>query len=55
LKTYEALGVDELIVNVNFGLSNQESLEALEWFADAVMPFFARSRPGAAPLQATGT
>ncbi len=55
LKAYEALGVDELIVNVNFGLSNEESLEALEWFADAVMPCFAESRSGAAAMQATGT
>jgi alkanesulfonate monooxygenase SsuD/methylene tetrahydromethanopterin reductase-like flavin-dependent oxidoreductase (luciferase family) len=42
LKDYEALGIDELILNVNIGHSNQEALEALERFGTEVMPAFAR-------------
>ncbi len=55
LKTYEKLGVDELIVNINIGLSSEESLEALERFASAVMPFFSRSRSRVPVMEATGT
>lgn len=40
LKVYEDLGVNELIMNVNIGHSNDESLEALQRFASDVMPAF---------------
>ena len=53
LKSYEELGVDDLIMNVNIGHSNAESLEALESFADSVMPSF-RSSPKVMVRQATG-
>jgi flavin-dependent trigonelline monooxygenase, oxygenase component len=55
LKLYEELGVDELIMNVNIGHGNEESLEALERFADGVMPFFLKSRSRSPIMQATGT
>jgi alkanesulfonate monooxygenase SsuD/methylene tetrahydromethanopterin reductase-like flavin-dependent oxidoreductase (luciferase family) len=47
LKAYEALGIDELIVNVNIGHPNNEALEALERFGTDVMPAFASARPRA--------
>jgi alkanesulfonate monooxygenase SsuD/methylene tetrahydromethanopterin reductase-like flavin-dependent oxidoreductase (luciferase family) len=41
LKVYQELGVDELILNVNIGQPNTESLESLERFGADVMPAFA--------------
>ena len=52
LKAYEALGINELIMNVNIGHSNDECLEALERFAADVMPWLAAPR---APARVTGT
>lgn len=40
LKVYESLGIDELIMNVNIGQSNEDCLECLERFAADVMPAF---------------
>jgi alkanesulfonate monooxygenase SsuD/methylene tetrahydromethanopterin reductase-like flavin-dependent oxidoreductase (luciferase family) len=40
LKAYEALGIDELICNVNIGHPNAEALEAMERFGTEVMPAF---------------
>lgn len=45
LKAYEELGVDELIMNVNIGHSNDDCLESLERFAADVMPWFSASQP----------
>jgi len=47
LKEYEALGIDDFIMNVNFGQTPAECLEALARFADEVMPHF-RAPPRAA-------
>lgn len=41
LKAYESLGIDDFIMNVNIGHSQQESMEALERFGADVMPHFA--------------
>ena len=55
LKAYEELGVDELIMNINIGHSNQESLESLQRFATDVMPLFSAQQPHGPIMQATGT
>jgi alkanesulfonate monooxygenase SsuD/methylene tetrahydromethanopterin reductase-like flavin-dependent oxidoreductase (luciferase family) len=47
LKVYEELGIDDLIMNVNVGHSQEESMEAIERFAAEVMPWFARGGLGA--------
>ncbi len=46
LKLYEELGVDDFIMNVNIGHSQDESLESLNRFAESVMPAFA-AKPAA--------
>ncbi|HUA76215.1 MAG TPA: LLM class flavin-dependent oxidoreductase, partial [Acetobacteraceae bacterium] len=48
LKLYEELGIDDFIMNVNIGHSQEESLESLQRFAEDVMPWF---RPAAAPVR----
>jgi alkanesulfonate monooxygenase SsuD/methylene tetrahydromethanopterin reductase-like flavin-dependent oxidoreductase (luciferase family) len=55
LKSYEELGVNELIMNINIGHGNEESLEALERFAGEVMPFFPAAKSRGPAMQATGT
>jgi alkanesulfonate monooxygenase SsuD/methylene tetrahydromethanopterin reductase-like flavin-dependent oxidoreductase (luciferase family) len=55
LKAYEELGVDELIMNVNVGHGNDESLEALQRFAEDVMPSFVMAKKRQPIMQATGT
>jgi alkanesulfonate monooxygenase SsuD/methylene tetrahydromethanopterin reductase-like flavin-dependent oxidoreductase (luciferase family) len=40
LKVYEELGIDDFIMNVNIGHSQEESLESIERFAADVMPWF---------------
>jgi len=40
LRLYQSLGINELIMNVNIGHSNEEALETLERFASDVMPAF---------------
>ena len=40
LGLYADAGVDRLIMNVNFGMSQSETLETLERFAEQVMPHF---------------
>jgi len=42
LGSYAELGIDDLIVNVNVGLSREEACEAIERFATEVMPHFTR-------------
>jgi alkanesulfonate monooxygenase SsuD/methylene tetrahydromethanopterin reductase-like flavin-dependent oxidoreductase (luciferase family) len=45
LKLYEELGIDDFIMNVNVGHTQQESLDSLNRFAADVMPWFgARTR-----------
>jgi alkanesulfonate monooxygenase SsuD/methylene tetrahydromethanopterin reductase-like flavin-dependent oxidoreductase (luciferase family) len=50
LKLYEELGIDDFIMNVNVGHSQEESLEAVNRFASDVMPWFAE-RPEPARLR----
>ena len=40
LKLYEELGIDDFIMNVNIGHSQEESLESIQRFAADVMPWF---------------
>ena len=46
LKVYENLGVDDFIMNVNIGHSQEDSLESIQRFAAEVMPWFGRSGGG---------
>jgi alkanesulfonate monooxygenase SsuD/methylene tetrahydromethanopterin reductase-like flavin-dependent oxidoreductase (luciferase family) len=45
LKLYEELGVDDFIMNVNFGESHAEALESISRFAADVMPWFRKPIP----------
>jgi len=36
------MGIDDLITNINVGLSQEEGLEAIERFATEVMPHFSQ-------------
>ncbi|MEL6411341.1 MAG: LLM class flavin-dependent oxidoreductase, partial [Pseudomonadota bacterium] len=40
LMPYQELGIDRVILNVNFGCNAQETIEAIHCFAEEVMPFF---------------
>jgi alkanesulfonate monooxygenase SsuD/methylene tetrahydromethanopterin reductase-like flavin-dependent oxidoreductase (luciferase family) len=40
LASYQSLRIDELIINVNIGLSGAEALDALEMFGEEVLPRF---------------
>lgn len=40
LGPYAELGIDRVILNMNFGLESQETLEAIQCFAEEVMPHF---------------
>lgn len=40
LGPYEELGIDRVILNMNFGLVQQETLDAIQCFAEDVMPYF---------------
>jgi alkanesulfonate monooxygenase SsuD/methylene tetrahydromethanopterin reductase-like flavin-dependent oxidoreductase (luciferase family) len=51
LKVYEELGIDDFIVNVNLGHSQDESMDSIERFAADVMPAFERPRSRAANEQ----
>ena len=41
LEPYAELGIDRLILNMNFGLDAQETLDSIQCFAEDVMPHFA--------------
>ena len=46
LGPYEELGIDRVIMNMNFGLDPQDTLDAIQCFAEEVMPHFThRSAP----------
>jgi len=40
LAPYAELGIDRLILNMNFGLAQQETLDSIQCFAEEVMPHF---------------
>lgn len=44
LKLYEALGIDDFIMNVNIGHSQEDALECIQRFADEVMPYFTKQK-----------
>lgn len=47
LGEYADLGIDRMILNVNFGVDAQETLDCISWFADEIMPHFSvRSTDG---------
>jgi alkanesulfonate monooxygenase SsuD/methylene tetrahydromethanopterin reductase-like flavin-dependent oxidoreductase (luciferase family) len=48
LAPYAELGIDRVILNVNFGLEAQETLDAIQCFAEEVMPHFASAGVSAA-------
>ena len=43
LAPYEEAGVDRVILNVNFGVSQSETLDCIQHFAEEVMPHFSLS------------
>ena len=43
LAPYAELGIDRVIINPNFGLAANETLDALQAFAEDVMPYFTTS------------
>ncbi|MFT5609225.1 MAG: hypothetical protein ACI9PZ_003044, partial [Parvicella sp.] len=43
LGMYAEAGVDRFIMNVNFGVSQTETLESIQIFAEEVMPHFSKS------------
>lgn len=48
LAPYAELGVDRVILNMNFGLDAGETLDSISRFAEEVMPVFAARAPAAA-------
>lgn len=48
LAVYAELGIDRVILNPNFGLAAEETLEAIQCFAEEVMPHFTRAAQVAA-------
>ena len=40
LGPYQELGIDRLILNVNFGVDADETLDCIQTFAENVMPHF---------------
>ena len=42
LSVYDELGVGRIILNVNFGCDPHETLDSIQYFAEEVMPHFAR-------------
>ncbi len=48
LSLYANAGVDRMILNVNFGMSQSETLETIEQFAQQVMPYFSAGATAAA-------
>jgi alkanesulfonate monooxygenase SsuD/methylene tetrahydromethanopterin reductase-like flavin-dependent oxidoreductase (luciferase family) len=45
LKLYEQLGVNDFIMNVNFGEGQPEMLDSVARFAEEVMPWFKKQQP----------
>lgn len=45
LVPYSDLGIDRVILNVNFGAEQSETLECIERFAEEVMPHFSAAQP----------
>lgn len=45
LGVYDDLGIDRVILNLNFGAEAEETLDCIQCFAEEVMPHFANSKP----------
>ena len=43
LASYDELGVDRIIMNVNFGCDPNETMDSIQYFAEEVMPHFAKA------------
>ncbi len=48
LAPYAELGIDRVILNVNFGLDTNDTLDAIQCFAEEVMPHFSAPQTGIA-------
>ena len=44
LAVYDEMGVDRIIMNVNFGCDPHETMDSIQYFAEEVMPHFAEGR-----------
>ena len=42
LKPYAELGIDRVILNINFGSNAKQTLDSLQRFAEGVMPYFSK-------------
>jgi hypothetical protein len=40
LSPYEEIGIDRLILNMNFGASQKDTMTSIEQFAEKVIPHF---------------
>ena len=47
LAPYAELGIDRVILNMNFGLEQQDTLESIQCFAEEIMPHFSTRTPNA--------
>ena len=45
LAAYDEMGVDRIIMNVNFGCDPHETMDSIQYFAEEVMPHFAKTGP----------
>ncbi|MBX2885101.1 MAG: LLM class flavin-dependent oxidoreductase [Granulosicoccus sp.] len=52
LAPYAEAGVDRFILNVNFGVNQEETMECIQQFAEEVMPVFSRDTQDQKPLEA---
>ncbi|MEC7495687.1 MAG: LLM class flavin-dependent oxidoreductase [Pseudomonadota bacterium] len=43
LSAYDEMGVDRIIMNVNFGCDPHETMDSIRYFAEEVMPHFAKA------------
>ena len=43
LSAYDEMGVDRIIMNVNFGCDPHETMDSIQYFAEEVMPHFAKA------------
>lgn len=46
LSVFDEMGIDRIILNVNFGCDPHETLDSIQYFAEEVMPHFADEKDG---------
>ena len=44
LSLFDELGIDRVILNVNFGCDPHETLDSIQYFAEEVMPQFGQKK-----------